>query len=189
MLTVAGLLKYHNKAELVSAINKGEITEKDLSRVYSSFRKRINAQVRNIMENSDIPFLEGMSPWMSKKVNLVTTNALVDQIAQGLRFATGKSYTIRQRKEQRRMAVAKLREHGIFINEKDWGEWRRFMAWFKRTEFGALYDSDSIVTQTVFNEEPTATSIEWEKAFLDWMKENDPDKYAQWVKTHGSIAR
>lgn len=189
MLTVDELLKYHNKAELVSALDRGEITEKDLSRVYSRFRKRINAQVKNIMENSDIPFLEGMSPWMSKKVNLVTTNALVDQIAQGLRFITGKSYTIPQRKEQRRLAVAKLREHGIFINEKDWGEWRRFMAWFKRTEFAALYDSDSMVTQVVFNEEPTATSTDWEKAFLDWMKENDPDKYAQWVKTHGSISR
>lgn len=184
MLTVAGLMKYHNKYELVQALDRGIITEKDLSRVYSSFRKRINAQVKTI-EKSDIQFLPGTSPWMSKKVNLVTTDAMVNQISQGLRFIHGASYSLKQRREQRRVAVAKLRERGINITEKDWNDWRRFMAWFKRTEFSALYDSDSQVTQEVFSAEKAATSADWEKAFLDWMKENDPKKYEQWEKTNG----
>lgn len=185
MLTLAGLTKYHNKVELVRAIDKGEITERDLSKIYSRFRSRINAQVKRV-QGSDIQFLPGQSPWMSKKVNLVTTDALVNQIAQGLRFFHSQSYSLTQRREQRRVAVARLREHGINISEKDWNEWRKFMAWFKRTEFAMLYDSDSAVTQAVFNEEKTATSIEWEHAFIDWMRENEPQQYDKWVKTHGA---
>lgn len=185
MLTVQGLLKYHNKRELVSAIDRGEISEKDLSRVYSSFRSRINAQVKRV-QGSDIPFLQGTSPWLSKKANLVTTDAMVNQISQGLRFFHSKTYSITQRKEQRRIAVAKLKEQGIDISEKDWGLWRRFMAWFKQTEFSALYDSDSTVTQVVFNTEKTASSAEWERAFSEWMKDNDPRNYARWRSTHGT---
>lgn len=185
MLTVAGLLKYKGKKDLVTAIDKGEISEKDLSTVYSRFRRRINAQVTKV-QKSDITFLPGTSPWMSKKANLVTTDALVNQIAQGLRFYHGKSYSLTQRKEQRRMAIAKLREHGINIKEADWDLWRKFMSWFKRTEFSALYDSDSLVTQIVFNTEKRASSIEWEKAFLSWMKDNDPENYAKWRSTHGA---
>ena len=186
MLTLEGLTKYKSKKDLVSALNRGEITEKELSRVYSSFRKRNNAQIKSI-QGSDIPFLPGTVPYMSKKINIVTTSALVDQISSGLRFFHSKSYTKTQRKEQRRVAVAKLAEHGIHIAESEWGSWRRFMAWFHQTEFASLYDSDSDATQEIFNANPKATGVDWQRLFIDWMRENEPERFRKWVETGGAV--
>ena len=183
MLTLYGLRKYQNYNELVSALNKGDITEKDLKRVYSSFRKQIMSQIKSI-EKSDIAFLPGTAPIMRKAANLITTRDLVHEIATGLRFYHSKSYTKSQRKEQRRLAIEKLAEHGIHINESQWDEWRRFMQWFNHTSFATIYDSDSAVTQEVFNNETASTAEEWETLFLEWMKKNDIANYNKYMELH-----
>lgn len=167
--------------DLVVALNKGEISEKDLRKKYSEFRKQIMSQIKRI-EKSDITFLPGTAPTMRKAANLITTRDLVHEIATGLQFYHSKSYSMSQRKEQRRIAIEKLEEHGIKIKASRWDEWRRFMQWFKASSFAAMYDSDSPVTQLVFNEEEASSSEEWIALFLDWMKKNDIDNYNKYME-------
>lgn len=190
MLTLDQLRKYGAPKEgvrrsayndLVVALNKGEITEKDLRKKYSAFRKQIMSQIKSI-EKSDIKFLPGTVPTMRKAANLITTRDLVHEIATGLQFYHSKSYTKTQRKEQRRLAIEKLAEHGINIKESQWDEWRRFVQWFKSSSFAAIYDSDSAVTQMVFNSEEASTAQEWETLFLEWMKHNDVANYNKYME-------
>ena len=190
MLTLDQLRKYGAPKEgvrrsayndLVVALNKGEITEKDLRKKYSAFRKQIMAQIK-IIEKSDIKFLPGTAPTMRKAANLITTRDLVHEIATGLQFYHSKSYSRQQRKEQRRLAIEKLVEHGINIKESQWDEWRHFMQWFKSSSFAAIYDSDSAVTQMVFNSEEASTAQEWETLFLEWMKHNDVANYNKYME-------
>lgn len=190
MLTLDQLRKYGAPKEgvrrsayndLVVALNKGEITEKDLRKKYSEFRKQIMSQIKSI-EKSDIKFLPGTAPIMRKAANLITTRDLVHEIATGLQFYHSKSYSKQQRKEQRRLAIEKLAEHGINIKESQWDEWRRFMQWFKSSSFAAIYDSDSASTQMVFNSEEASTAQEWETLFLEWMKHNDVANYNKYME-------
>lgn len=167
--------------DLIVALNKGEISEKELRKKYSEFRKQIMSQIKRI-EKSDITFLPGTAPTMRKAANLITTRDLVHEIATGLQFYHSNSYSITQRKEQRRVAIEKLAEHGIKIKVSQYDEWRRFMQWFKSSSFAAIYDSDSAVTQLVFNSESASTSQEWESLFLEWMKKNDVAKYKQYME-------
>lgn len=167
--------------ELVAALNKGEITEKDLRQTYSRFRSQIMKQVKKV-QSSDIKFLPGTAPTMRKAANLITTRDLVHEIATGLQWYHSKSYSIKQRKEQRRVAIEKLAEHGIKIKASQWDEWRRFMQWFKASSFAAIYDSDSPVTQLVFNSEEASSSEEWIALFLDWMKKNDIANYNKYME-------
>lgn len=170
--------------DLVVALNKGEITEKDLRKKYSGFRKQIMSQIKRI-EKSDVKFLPGTAPTMRKAKNLITTRDLVHEIATGLQWYHSKSYSVEQRKEQRRVAIEKLAEHGIKIKASQWDEWRRFMQWFKSSSFAAIYDSDSAVTQLVFNSEAASTSQEWETLFLEWMKNNDAANYNKYMELKG----
>ena len=165
MLTLAGLRKYRNYNELVSALNKGTITEKELKGVYSSFRKQIMGQIKSI-QKSDITFLPGTAPTMRKVADLITTSDWVHEIATGLRFYHSQSYTRKQRVEQRQKAINILASRGIDIPLERWYDWRRFMAWFNHTEYAAKYDSDSGVVMEVF--EQGASAQEWERAFREW---------------------
>lgn len=165
MLTLAGLRKYQNYNDLVAALNKGAITEKDLRKVYSSFRKQIMGQIKTI-QKSDIKFLPGTAPTMRKVANIITSRDLVHEIATGLRFYHSRSYTRKQRVEQRQKAVEALSARGIDIPLERWDEWRQFMQWFYHTEYSALYDSDSDAVQEVF--EQGSNAHEWERAFKEW---------------------
>ena len=174
MLTVEYLKKYTGRKQLAADINKGVITEKELASAYSRLRKNVMAQIRKI-QKSDIPFLAGKVPAPPTIKDLrgplgVNTKALLYETSEMLKFVKGKSYTMPQRKEQRRKAVAALNARGIEINESDWGKWREFIEWFKNTEYAALYDSDSDVTQEIF--EQGSSSLEWDKLFKEWIAEH-----------------
>lgn len=171
MLTIESLKKYTSRKQLAADIKKGVITEKELASAYSRIRKNVMAQIRKI-QKSEIPFLAGKIPAPPTIKELrgplgVDTKALLYETAEMLKFVKGKSYTMPQRKEQRRKAVAALKARGIEINEADWGKWREFIEWFKHTEYAALYDSDSEVTLEVF--EQGSNSTEWNKLFREWV--------------------
>lgn len=175
--------KYDSYNSLVAAINRGELTEKDIRKVYSSFRKRINEQVKRT-QASDIPFLPGNAPYMSKAENLITGRDLVHEVAKGLRYYHSKSYSRAQRVAQRATAISKLAEHGIVITVDQWDDWRRFSQWLEASSFATLYDSDSDVSQEVFGDAPQATGEDWKVAFLRWMKKNDKQKYQEYIALH-----
>lgn len=157
--------KVSARNELIAALNKGKISEKDLRRVYSSFRKQINAQVTKI-QKSDITFLPGTAPTLKKAANIITTRDLVNEIAQGLQFYHSQSYSRKQRVAQRATAVARLNARGIDITVEQWDDWRRFIQWFHATEYAAMYDSDSSEVQEVFD--AGADSQDWERLFKEF---------------------
>lgn len=174
MLTVESLKKYTSRNQLAADIKKGKISEKDLLGAYSRMRKNVMAQIRKI-QKSDIPFLAGKVPAPPKVRELkgalgVNQKALLYETAEMLKFVQGKSYTLPQRKKQRRKAVEVLNARGIYITESDWGKWREFMEWFKNTEYAALYDSDDQVIQDIFEE--GSSSVEWDILFKEWIAEH-----------------
>lgn len=178
MLTVESLKKYKNRTQLAADLRKGIITEKDLVSAYSRMRKNVMAQIKKI-QKSDIPFLAGKIPAPPTVKDLtgalgINQKALLYETAEMLKFVRGKSYTMPQRREQRRKAVEALRARGIEIKETDWGKWREFIEWFKHTEYAALYDSDSEVTLDVF--EHGSNSTEWNKLFREWVNKGPYDE-------------
>lgn len=176
MITLDQLAKYGSNPksnayiEIEADLLLGNITHKELKQVYTRFRKRIMSQVART-RNSDIGFLPGNEPYMKKVSELENNRDMVHQIADALRYYNSKSYTRKQRLEQRATAIAKLAEHGIHISPDQWDDWRRFIQWFKHTEFASKYDSDSQVTQEVFQKGSNAE--EWEKAFREYIAEEE----------------
>ena len=171
MLTVESLKKYTSRNKLAADLKKGKITEKELVSVYSRMRKNVMAQIKKI-QKSDIPFLAGKVPAPPTVKELrgalgINQRALLYETAEMLKFVQGKSYTLPQRKAQRKKAVEILKARGINITESEWGKWREFIEWFRHTEYSALYDSDSEVTQEIF--EQGSSSLEWDKLFKEWI--------------------
>lgn len=174
MLTVESLKKYTSRNQLAADIKKGKISEKELLSAYSRMRKNVMAQIKKI-QKSDIPFLAGKVPAPPTIKELtgamgINQRALLYETAEMLKFVQGKSYTLPQRKVQRKKAVEILNARGINITESEWGKWREFIEWFRHTEYAALYDSDSEVTQEIF--EQGSNSLEWDKLFKEWIAEH-----------------
>ena len=174
MLTVESLKKYTSRNQLAADIKKGKISEKELVSAYSRMRKNVMAQIKKI-QKSDIPFLAGKVPAPPTVKELtgalgINQKALLYETAEMLKFVQGKSYTLPQRKVQRKKAVEILNARGINITESEWGKWREFIEWFRHTEYAALYDSDSEVTQEIF--EQGSSSLEWDKLFKEWIAEH-----------------
>lgn len=174
MLTVASLKKYTSRNQLAADLKKGKISEKELVSAYSRMRKNVMAQIKKI-QKSDIPFLAGKVPAPPTVKELtgalgVNQKWLLYETVEMLKFVQGKSYTLPQRKVQRKKAVEMLNARGINITESEWGKWREFIEWFRHTEYAALYDSDSDVTQEIF--EQGSSSLEWDKLFKEWIAEH-----------------
>ena len=174
MLTIESLKKYTSRNQLAADIKKGKISEKELVSAYSRMRKNVMAQIRKI-QKSDIPFLAGKVPAPPTVKELtgalgVNQRALLYETAEMLKFVQGKSYSLPQRKAQRKKAVEILNARGINITESEWGKWREFIEWFKHTEYAALYDSDEQVVQDIF--EQGSSSEEWDKLFKEWISEH-----------------
>ncbi len=174
MLTVKSLKKYTSRNQLAADIKKGKISEKELVSAYSRMRKNVMAQIRKI-QKSDIPFLAGKVPAPPTVKELtgvlgINQRALLYETAEMLKFIQGKSYTLPQRRAQRKLAVESLAKHGIIIKESEWGKWREFIEWFKHTEYAALHDSDEQVVQDIF--EQGSSSEEWDKLFKEWIDEH-----------------
>ena len=170
MLTKKELSKYENSKQVTAALNKGLITEKDLIDAYRRLRSDVMSNIRRI-QKSDIPFLTGKIPAPPTIKDItgvfgVDKRALLRETGQMLKFLHSKSYTRKQRVTQRKLAIESLEKRGIYITVNEWGKWREFMEWFKHTEYSALYDSDSQITQDVFEE--GSNSTEWDRLFKEW---------------------
>lgn len=165
LMTKSELLTYKSRSELVKALDSGKITEKQLRGVYSSFRRQIMSQVKNL-EQRGLGFSGGARPSLRYARNLTTTRDLVAEIAEGLRFYHGGAYTVAQRRARKAKTIQTLQKHGFNVTESNFNEWTEFMNWFKLSEFSARYDSDSEVTLEVFD--AGANAAEWERFFREW---------------------
>ena len=169
------LKSFENKAQIAKAIKAGTYTESELRREYTKLRNQIVKQIKRT-QASDIPYLPGKAPTPPTIKELtgplgVNMQQMIYEAGQMVKLLHSKGYTRAGRVAQRKEAVAQLRKHGINIDIDDWGKWRRFMEWFKHTEFSALYDSSSEVTLDVFAQGSNAA--EWEKLFKEWSNRND----------------
>ena len=177
MLTLSNLISYGYKEgkrtnpynQLVSAIDRGEISVKDLKSAYSRLRSKVNKQAKTVSK-SDVGYAKGETPYFRTLKNMPLTRDLVHEAAQAIAFYTGARYSIAQRRETRDKAIATLAKRGIYLSKNDWMEWVNFMQWFQHSEYAALYDSDSEVVQDIF--EQGSTAQEWERAFREWKANN-----------------
>lgn len=165
MLTQESLLSYGNYNNLAAAVERGEVSVKDIRSAYSRLRSRANRQVKAISK-SDVGFSRGEMNYFRTVRNLVTTRDLLHEVADAIRFANSARYTIRGRREIRDKAIETLQARGINVTAATWMEWIDFITWFKSTAYSALYDSDSSVVQEIF--EQGSNPQEWERMFREW---------------------
>lgn len=150
--------------QLVTALSKGEITEKELRRQYTVYSNLANAQIKRI-EKSDVPFYTD-KPFFMKSRNIVTTRALLHEIASLNKFTSSKNYTLSGRRATREKTLNTLRErYGISLSGDEYGRFIRFMEWFKNTELAVKYDSDADIVVDVFEATEGASPTQWEKLF------------------------
>ena len=165
MLTQESLLRYGNYNNLVAAVERGEVSVKEIRSAYSRLRTRINRQVKAIAK-SDVGFSRGEMYYFRKARDLVTTRDVLHEVADAIRFANSARYTIRGRREIRDKAIETLQARGVNVTAATWWEWIDFITWFKSSAYSALYDSDSSVVQEVFEE--GSNPQEWERMFREW---------------------
>lgn len=166
MLTQARLKSFKTRNELIAALNRGEFTEKQLRSAYSKLRSNVLKQVKAI-EKSEIGFVRGEKPNPRALKNLWGEGSLVSEVMDTLRFVNSKSYSIKSRLETRTKTLQTLAKRGIYIPRQDYLKWVEFIQWFRMSEYAALYDSDSDVTQDIFAE--GYDSDDWERLFREYV--------------------
>ena len=165
MLTRADLTAFKNYNNLAAAVERGEVSIKDIRRAYSGLRSIANRQVRAIAK-SDVGFSRREMNYFRSISNLVTTRDLLHEVADLISFYNSKRYSIKERRATRDKTIDTLNKHGINVTKETWWEWINFITWFKASAYSALYDSDSSVVQEVFEEGSNAQ--EWERLFKEW---------------------
>ena len=164
-MTAKELRQLKTKNEVIAALNKGELSNKELRKAYSALRKQVMKQIRTISKSS-IPFVKGEKPYFMKTRNIVTERELVSQTAEMLHFIHSKRYSTKDRAATKRKTLTTLRNHGINISDSEYLKWVRFITWFKNSAYAALYDSDSEVVLDVFEE--GSNSRQWSKLFREY---------------------
>lgn len=165
MLTMASLVAFKNYNNLAAAVERGEVSIKDIRRAYTGLRRIANRQVKAIAE-SDVGFSRGEMNYFRAVRNLVTTRDLIHEVADLISFYNSKRYSIKERRVTRDKTIDTLNKRGINVTKETWGEWINFITWFKASAYSALYDSDSSIVQDVFEEGSNAQ--EWERLFKEW---------------------
>lgn len=149
-----------------------KITEKELRKYYSYYRKRANEAIKRI-NKSDVPFAREEEPLFRPLKNLVLTSHLLHEIADLNKFLNSKQSTITSRKRSRNLAINTLRERGFnFVNTSNFFDFQQFMKWFKSTEYSMLFDSDSAVTESVFRralEDDLSNPNQWQELFNEYL--------------------
>ncbi len=183
------LKSFINKNEIARAIQKKEYSEKELRKEYSRLRSQIVKQIKRT-QASDLPYLPGKVPTPPTIKELtgplgVNMQQLIYEAGEMVKLIHSKSYTREQRVAQRAMAVSIMNKRGINITVEQYADWRKFMEWFKQTEFSALYDSTSAETLDVFTEGSTAE--QWELLVEEWMQKQHPEDYAKMIEKRKGV--
>ena len=93
-----------------------------------------------------------------------TKGELLKELSEVSKFLKMKTSTIKGQKEAREIVLGNMKKYGFEVKKEDYTKLRKFMKWFKQSEFAKKYDSTSPVVQEVFNSEQ-ATPEDWKKAF------------------------
>lgn len=161
--------------ELGKAVVKGDYALKDLRKAYTQMRDIAMKRIGRITSEKNVKqfgkpnlYMEN-GEYFRKTKNIVSGQELLKEIADVSKFLKGKSSTVTGLREIREQTINRMQEEGFDIDESNYLDFRKFMAWFKASEYAKLYDSDSPVVSEVFNSEK-ASPEEWKKAFEEFSR-------------------
>lgn len=156
--------------QLGKSIVSGELSVKELKLIYSDMRstamKRINRlnSPENVRQFGEPKYYQEDGDYFRKTKNLVTTSSLLREISDVSRFLNTKNTTISGLKKERNYYIDIMKEKGFDVTNADYPTIKRFMKWFKSTEYAKRYGSDNPVVTNVYNTE-RPTEEDWERAF------------------------
>lgn len=163
-------LQNMNLQQLGEAVQTGQFTLKQMRNAYTQMRdiaqkraKRLNTE-KNINEFGKPNLYVENGEYFRKTKNLVGEAELLKELTEVSKFLKMKTSTIKGQKEAREIVLENMKKYGFEVKKEDYTKLRKFMKWFKQSEFAKKYDSTSPVVQEVFNSEQ-ATPEDWKKAF------------------------
>ncbi len=155
--------------QLGKALTAGEVSEKWLKDYYTTARKKAVDRYRKVSKTEEFGNLEKQH--FSKLKNLTTTSDLLHAISDVNRYLGSKRSTITGLKQEREQVLQTLEFHGFsFIDESNYGNWTRFISWFKSTEYARYFDSNSEELEEVFVNNEASSPVEWAKAFEEFLE-------------------
>lgn len=155
--------------EMGRKLTTGELTEKRLKDYYTSARKKALDRYRRTSKTEEFGDIEKQT--FAKLKNLLTTSALVHEIADVNRYLSSASSTITGLRKRREQVLSTLSYHGFdFVDESNYGEWLRFLNWFKGSDYARLYDSTDEAIEDAFMQAESATPADWERALNKFME-------------------
>lgn len=150
-------------------LTTGELTEKRLKDYYTSARKKAMDRYRKTSKTTEFGDIEKQA--FAKLKNLPTTSALVHAISDVNRYLASASSTITGLRQRREQVLSTLSYHGFdFVDESNYGEWIRFLQWFKSSDYARLYDSADEEVEEAFMQAESATPEDWAKALNKFME-------------------
>ena len=150
-------------------VSSGQISERRLRSYYKEARKEAMKRGKKLESSSEFGPLE--KPFFMQEKNLVTTSALLHEIADINRFLKPERSTIQGLKADRSKKLETLHKHGFnFVSENNFSDWTRFMNWFYSSEFARYYDSSDPDVEEVFNMSERGTPAEWTHLFNSFLE-------------------
>lgn len=151
--------------EMGKKLTTGELTEKRLKDYYTSARKKAMDRYRRTSKTTEFGEMVERQAFAKLK-NLPTTSALVHEIANVNRYLNSYASTITGLKAHREKVLTTLSFHGFdFVDESNYGDWMRFLTWFKSSDYARAYDSNDEEVADAFTMAEGSTPEEWEHAF------------------------
>lgn len=151
--------------ELGKAVVSGDYSLKQLRQAYSQMRSTAQKRIERLNKPENIQqFGQPEKEFFRTTKALTTSSELLKEIKDISKFLTNKGSTITGLKERRDFTINRMQEYGFDVDKSEYPELRKFMEWFKASEFSKKYDSDSPEVAQVFNTEK-ASPEDWRKAF------------------------
>lgn len=160
--------------ELGKAVVSGDYSVKQLRQAYSQMRSTAQKRIGRLNKPENIKqFGEPEEEIFRTVKNLPTTSELLKEIKDVSRFLQTKGSTIKGQRERRNYTVNLFKEAGFNITNKDYPDLKRFLKWFKASEFSKKFGSDQPETAEVWNSEKP-NEEDWRRAFEQLKETNKP---------------
>lgn len=156
--------------QLGKALYSGEFTIKELRNAYTQMRDIAQKRIKRITNPEVVKqfgkpnlYIED-GEYFKKTKYIIGESELLKEIADVSKFLNLKASTVTGLKNTRSAIINRMQEDGFDINESNYLEFRKFMKWFKASEYAKKYDSNDARVREVWNSEK-ATPEDWKKAF------------------------
>ena len=177
MAAVFTTIRESSYTELGELLTSGAVSEAAMRNYYRQEVKKARNRISKLKSEAitkeygkqDIPRFMAMK-------NLITTGALLHEIADLNRFLNCKTSIESGLEKSKAARLKHLRERGLNISPENFGRWAEFVRWFNLSEYSKKFEYEADEVKEVFEESlknEKATPEEWERLFNEYIKKQD----------------